>query len=207
MLKRDSLTLGILAVLGLVFGAALVARLRFGIPFAVTMGDPATVAGKPFYIGFVSNVGILLWAATASVFLFTYAALRGSAERRNQGGFLLASGLFVAWLGLDDLFLLHEVVFPEYIGLPQSMVGAAYAAIALLYLAFFRRRIAAGPYGFFVAALGLLATSLAVDQAADLLDLEFTGLRTLEDAPKLLGIGAWLAYAFHTCMGILTRRY
>lgn len=202
MLRRHSVTLAIAAALAAVFGAALWARQQYGIPFAVTMGDPATVAGEPFYIGFVSNVGVLLWAATGCIFLFTHSVLRGCGEAQH-GSFLLASGLFVAWLGLDDLFLLHEVVLPDYLGVPQMIVGAAYGAVAFAYLAVYRRHITAGPSALLIAALALLATSLAVDQGADLLDLDFTGLRTLEDAPKLAGIGAWLAYAVHTCMSAI----
>lgn len=182
-----------------VLAAAIVAKVRLGVPWYVLMGDPASVTGKPFYLGFVSNVGIVAWSAIATVFLFRHhqeRAARGPADWRR---FLLWSGLFAALLGFDDLFLLHEQVLPDYLSIAQPFVVGAYAIACLAYLLGFAGQIARTAYPVLVVALALLAASVALDQLHDRWELYLPGSGFLEDALKLLGIGTWLSYALHTC--------
>lgn len=182
-----------------VLGLAVFARLAFAIPWNHLLGDPATAMGAPFYIGFVSNVGVVLWAATASIFLFSYRLLGrrgGEAEWRR---FLLCSGLFVGWLGLDDLFLLHDHFFPDVLSISQPVIVGAYAMLALLYLWRFAPLIYRTDFLILLAAFCLLATSLALDQ----FPIPLLGRDLWEDAAKLLGIGAWLSYAVHTSIAVL----
>jgi hypothetical protein len=200
-----SASLPIWAVLCVVLGAAIIARVHFEIPFRHTMGDPANVTGWPFYLGFVSNVGALLWAAAASIFLFSFYVHRSRGGDAQWGGFLLCSGLFVGLLGLDDLFMLHDEVFPDYLSIGQSLVVASYAALASLYVARFASVIAQTAYPVFVAAMGMLAASAALDQIQDFFPTTLTGRDFCEDAAKLLGIGTWLSYAIHTSAAVLRR--
>ena len=184
-------------------GAVAFARARDGIPWAHLLGDPATALEAPFYIGLVSNVGVLLWAATASVFLFGWALLRRRGGDVEWRGFLLYSGVFVAWLCLDDLFLLHDVVFPDVLGIPQPAVAAAYAALALAYLACFAPLVLRTDFLVLVLAFGLLAASLALDQLHAVRELLPIAAALWEDAAKLLGIGAWLSYGIATTVAVL----
>jgi len=202
-----SASLPIWAALGVVLGAAVIARVHFEIPFHHTMGDPANVTGWPFYLGFVSNVGALLWAAAASIFLFSFYVHRSSGGDAEWGRFLLCSGLFVGLLGLDDLFMLHEQVFPNYLSVSQSLVVASYAGLAALYVARFAALIAQTAYPVFVAAIAMLAASAALDQIQDHFSIAFTGAGFCEDAAKLLGIGTWLSYAIHTSAALLRGEY
>jgi hypothetical protein len=202
-----SLTVPILGALAVVLGLAVIARVRFDIAWTQIMGDPASAAGAPFYLGFVSNVGILLWAATASIFLFAWSLHRGQASEREWGRFLLCSGLLVGWLGLDDLFMLHDQVFPSYLSVPQVAVIAASGAAAALYLLRFARVMAARTaYPVFLAALGLLGLSLLLDHLSDYTSVHIPGSGLLEDGAKLLGVGTWLSYSIHTCAASLRER-
>jgi hypothetical protein len=202
-----SASLPIWAALCVVLGAAVVARVHFGIPFHHTMGDPANTTGWPFYLGFVSNVGALLWAAAASIFLFSFCVHRRSGGDAQWGRFLLWSGLFVGLLGIDDLFMLHDQVFPDYLSISQPLVVASYAVLASLYLVRFAPVIARTAYPVFIAAMGMLAASAALDQSKDLFSVAFAGAAFCEDAAKLLGIGTWLSYAIHTCAAVLRHEH
>ena len=194
-----AITLPIWVVLCTVLGAAFFGRLQFGIPWQVMMGDPASATGAPFYLGFVSNVGAMLWASAASVFLFGFRVHRSSSGGDSEWGrFLLYSGVFVGVLGSDDLFMLHDQVFPDYLSVDQSLVIATYAVLALLYAMRFASLIAQTAYPVLIAAMGLLAVSVTLDQLSDNFSMSFRGEPFCEDAAKLLGIGAWLSYAIHT---------
>lgn len=193
-----AITLPIWVVLCAVLGAAVFGRLQFGISWQVMMGDPAAATGAPFYLGFVSNVGAMLWASAASVFLFGFRVHRSSSGDSEWGRFLLYSGVFVGVLGIDDLFMLHDQVFPDYLSVDQSLVIATYAVLASLYAMRFASLIAQTAYPVLIAAMGLLAVSATLDQLSDNFSMSFRGEPFCEDAAKLLGIGAWLSYAIHT---------
>lgn len=182
-------------VLGLLLAAAVAVKVRTDVPWHHVMGDPATTTGWPFWVGFISNAGAVLWAATAAIFVVARGLDRSTEARRR---FLLASGLFVAMLGIDDLFLLHEQAFPRLLGIPQVAVLAAYAILALAYAWTFRAQIMATPYPLFLLAAALLGTSVALDQTMDRFEIYLPASGFLEDACKLLGIGTWLAYAWRT---------
>src|SRR5262245_35086518 len=175
----------------------LAAQAFLAIPLRVLMGDPAGVTGNPFYLGLVSNVGVLLWTSTASIFLFT-ASLQRRPEEKEWQRFLLWSGLFVAWLGLDDLFMLHDGVFRDVLSIPQPLVMGTYVALAFLYLARFAPQILRTAYPVLLAAFGLLAISMVLDQIHDRFHVGLPARLLWEDGAKILGIGAWLSYAIHT---------
>jgi hypothetical protein len=145
----------------------------------------------------------VFWAAAASIFLFSFCVHRSSGSDAESGRFLLCSGLFVGLLGLDDLFMLHDQVFPNYLSISQSLVVASYAGLAALYVARFAAVIAQTAYPVFVAAMAMLAASVALDQIQDHFSIAFAGRGFWEDAAKLLGIGTWLSYAIHTCAALL----
>lgn len=191
---------GIWAALALVLAAAVAVKVRMDVPWFHVMGDPATTTGWPFFVGFVSNVGAMLWTATATVFLVAWRLRRSPGGEPGEARFLLASGLFVALLGIDDLFLLHDQAFPDYLGIRQTWVLAAYGALGLSYAWFFRARLRTGPVVLFAAAMALLASSVALDQLMDRFEIYLPASGFLEDAAKLLGIGTWLAYALARCL-------
>ena len=157
--------------------------------------DPASVVKAPFYVGFLSHLGVLLWAATTSICLFS-SFLLFSLQPRNRrlGLFLLSAGLLSLMLTLDDLFLLHEKVFPKYLGLPEILVYAGYAGAAAFYLWAFRHRILTTDYLLLLLALLLFGFSTSMDRF-----LSFRSFETfVEDSSKFAGIVFWLIYYSRT---------
>lgn len=164
-----------------------------GVPPYLLTRDPAAIHGASEFLGALSNLGVLLWAAAASVMLFTAGLLGPQARAGEARAFLAQSGVFTAWLLLDDLFMLHERSLPDRLGAPQSLVLAVYAAIAILLLARHRELIARTDSRPLALAFGFFAGSAMLDQGPGDWH-EWTSLVLVEDGAKLLGILSWLVY-------------
>lgn len=183
--------LPVLSLLGL----ARVISANTDISIRQLMQDPTTVLEAPFYIGIVSNIGILLWAAVAVTCLFIPIFLPRLVNKEVRL-FLLASGLLTGLLLFDDFFLLHDEILPIHLGISGKLYGIVYILLVLLYLYRFKVTILQSPYATLILALGFFAVSAGVDLTHSLIDNEFGNSQTLllEDGAKLMGIAHWLAY-------------
>lgn len=176
---------------------------RKGIPPAFLLHDPAVTTDTEFYIGAFSNLGVLLWCAAAAVSLFTSVALRRAGRDRDFSGFLLWLGLLTALLMFDDLFLLHERVFPNHLHVPQPLVLAAYGVIALGGLVGFARTIVRTDYLLLALAFLFLGSSVLVDLMPPIRSVYWA---LLEDGLKLMGVVSWCGYIVRTCLVLLSSR-
>ena len=170
-----------------------------GVPVSKFTGDPALVMRAHPLVGVVSNIGVLLWSATVTICFFSAAHIRRKDEMRELYLFLLASGFFTMLLMFDDLFMLHDELFPEYLHFPQNLVYLVYMGIALFYLFRYRASILKTDYVLFFLALGFFALSVGMDfvqpnKAHALLSAHYL----FEDGFKLLGITGWLGYFART---------
>ena len=194
------LALGCVAVVG----AVLLAAHATSRPPSDFLRDTVAVLEAPFYIGAVSNLGVLLWCASVVTCLYTAVVLRHAAGKRDEARFFACAAALSAWLLADDAALLHEQVLPIYLGLPGSLAYGLAAAGAIALLVGFRATIRDSDYPLLLGALALFAASMALDVADDsgwLTSLAFDLSRlqlALEDGCKLLGICLWLAYFFIT---------
>lgn len=157
--------------------------------------DPVSIMNAPFYLGFFSNVGILLWCASAALCFFTRALIPQARVTAPIRLFLFYSGLIATLLMCDDLFLLHESAFPDYIGIPEKGVLVIYANILILYLLLFRTTILKTEYILLAFAFLLIGISTVVD----LLPMPIPEDSFLEDAVKLFGIASWFIYFLRLC--------
>src|SRR5262245_59972388 len=101
----------------LLLGVAVMASLAMGVPLVNFFSDPLGLTYSNPLLGVISNIGILLWSASAAVCLFTYLIVRGRRQDREVRLFFLLFGLLTLVLMLDDLFQFHEEVFPKYLNL------------------------------------------------------------------------------------------
>jgi hypothetical protein len=181
----------------LVLLAVVVLRLTAGVPMAVLTRDPSQVTGTTPLLGAVSSLGMVLWAGTGSVCLFVAAVLR----RRRAGAapwtrFFAVAGVLTFWLLADDLFLLHDVVFPDYFHLDERLLYLIYGGLMVAFLLGFLRRIRESDYPVLLLALGFFALSLGFDVLTDWMTLP--GEFLLEDGCKFLGIVGWATYFIRT---------
>jgi hypothetical protein len=174
----------VLALLVLVISAVF----TWHIPLSTLTRDMASIAHVHPLIGVVSNVGILLWSATAVICLFSSSLLRQQG-RHAEARFLLWAGLMTLVLLVDDLFMVHEYIAPVHFHVNEKVVLASYAAAPGAYLLSHRRLILGANYLLLAAAMALFTVSMAVDIA------DGSGWwRLAEDGGKVLGIASWLGY-------------
>jgi hypothetical protein len=178
-----------------------IAGLLAGVPIQYLTRDPAAIMGAPFYVGLFSNIGVLLWCASAAICFFSFLALKENINDREFSSFCLFSGFVTTLLLLDDFFLLHDSFFPKYLNIPEKLVYAGYSVIILPYLLKFRIIILKTEFLPLLFAFSFFGLSGAID----LLHHQFSSLQIglqslLEDGTKLLGVVSWCTYFARVCI-------
>ena len=157
--------------------------------------DPAEEQ-ESVLIGVFSNLGNLLWWTTVVITGLTWFLARRDGKRSEVTKMCGFVALLTAYLAMDDLFLLHDLVFPDDLNVPEGLVLGATVVAALAFFwrfrkVFFRSRNRL----VLLVALAFLCASLGVDA----LPTEF-GKGSVEDALKFVGIATWLYYFGALCL-------
>jgi len=171
---------------------ALIFAIRYKIDISVLIKDPTALLDAPSYLGFLSNVGILLWCSAATICFFSSLVLR----KKGLSLFLFMSGLITSILLLDDLFLLHEGFFHHYLGIPEEITFLIYAVIFGGYLLVFRETIRKTEYLLLVIAIGWFGASIFIDLSIT----QAPKVIFVEDVLKQFGIVSWLVYFGRTSL-------
>ena len=169
--------------------------------------DPATIALHPPYYGALSNLGILLWSASAAV-CFLSAALLNILQPRSETVlfFSLFAGLS-AVLCLDDTYLLHEAILPNrlpFISIPEAVVVLAYVLTLLGGIIYFRKLLLKTQVWLLSISLVLFGISIGIDQLLPETLFPEDTFFLIEDGFKLLAIFLWLAYFIRTSLDFTT---
>ncbi|EDX86395.1 hypothetical protein S7335_4099 [Synechococcus sp. PCC 7335] len=176
-----------------IFSLALIG-MQTAVPVALLTRDPAAIADHPFFYGAVSNIGIQLWTATAAVCFMGAALVHAFQTAKEQKHFLLVFGCFSAILGLDDLFMLHELVFPKNLGIGEKFVLLAYIIAFLPCLFRFRKQFLRIQPLLFLLSITLFASSVGFDNIIPTNNLSKNNTFLIEDGFKFLGILLWFLY-------------
>jgi hypothetical protein len=155
--------------------------------------DPAAVAATHPLTGMISNLGILLWCSCAAICLFCFKLLKTKPLNREFSLFFLFSGYLTTILVLDDLFLLHEDIFPKYLNISEKLVLCTYAIVFSLYLFRFKKLILKTDFLLLLLAFGFFSASIISEI------LIKNDVIMVEDWLKLFGIVNWLAYFTRLC--------
>jgi hypothetical protein len=154
---------------------------------------------SPVYTGFLSNLGLFVWAAAVAIWLLAALLLARVDLRHPLLPFAIGSGLFSGLLLCDDAFMFHELILPDYLGIPEKAVMVAYILIALSYVGLNLRHILRSPYLLLLIAIGFLGLSMGLDEL-----IHFSQLETLaEDTLKFAGIVFWAGYAATAAIQII----
>lgn len=153
------------------------------------LSDPAELTGAPWYLGALSSITLLVWAAGAALHLVAGTALRGRTGR--LGAALLCLGAITVVLALDDLLLLHEIFFPWVLGTPEVVTFALYAVGIGGVVMVARRELMAQPE---VGVLALALVALGASVVLDVVGPDLTLRRVVEEGLKLLGALAWALF-------------
>jgi len=179
--------IGVWSIGGIALG---IAGMQSRVPLSELLLDPNAVLGVPWYLGLLSNIGILAWTVAAA------AAIGGAwvakqTNRSSAARFLGVAGAVASILLLDDLLLLHSSVLPKLIGVPKSAATIIVVLPAVAWFAIFLGEILRTRWIILAAALSSFFVSIAADQ---ILSPEGSTALLFEDGAKFLGILAWSLY-------------
>ena len=158
-----------------------------GIEPILVIRDLAQTYGAPILIGLISNLGVLMWAASASIALFS--SLSGLIGKREKSNFLFLGGILTCVLCLDDFFLLHD----RYIG--PDLLYATYSMIGIYILIKFRKIIIEIDFLPFISSVFFLGLSIIFDKFFQAIFAEnYLNVNLLEECFKFIGITCWLIF-------------
>ena len=172
------------------------------IPLDTLTKDPTALMNAPFYLGAFSNIGIMFWSGSIALCAFAAYRLSTVHSMKFQYSFLLMSGMVSLMLGIDDLFQVHEYVFPHFFSIPKNAVFLTYANIILIYILYYRKLILDTDY--IVLALAFIFMGLAA--VSKIFPLPIAKDTFLEDALKFFGIVSWFTYYFRTCNELINSK-
>ena len=162
-----------------------------GIKGILVIRDLAQTCDSPLGVGLISNLGYLLWIATAAIALFSAYATPTYSQHKLKD-LLLCGGWFSFILCIDDMFLLHD----RYIG--QTFLYVVYAIFAFLIVFKFRDQLLKNGGEIFILAATLLAFSVLTDKfqrdIADIMPIKYETIQLFEEGVKFLGITTWLYF-------------
>ena len=186
--------------IGLLFtGVGILSRLVEDASLAFFLRDIVATGELPFFAGFVSQIEAILWSATLTVCLFSVLLM----QRRNGGleasrRFLLHGGILTGMLLLDDIFLFHEEIAPDYLHISEKYVIAVYLLMGIIFVFSNLNEILSSEYLILVLALAMFGTSIFLDAIPiDDFDVRYFWEQLelfLEDGFKFAGIATWLTY-------------
>lgn len=220
-LRRSRRTLIVAAVPAALF-VGLVALASRAVPFPLIQAfyDPLALVDAHPLLGFVSNLGILIWAGAAGICLVTALVVANGSEPQHAEAhrFFLASCALTTLLVLDDTYQVHERIIPTLLDRGQTFVLVGYVVVVAAYVWRFRASLLAAEWIVFALSGACFALSMSIDLvpvAVSLLpgdaaiDKETIGweiARFVEDGAKLVGIVLWLAFYASAAAGALVPR-
>ena len=158
----------------------------YNIKLSLVVRDLAQTCGYPIGVGMISNIGIFLWGAAASICFFT-TFLEGI--NRESSKLMLLGGIFSSLLCIDDLFLLHD----RYLG--PDFLNLTYLAISIFLLVRFRRILKI--IGIFNLLISILFLGLSVffdGVIQQIFNQSYELTQLIEEGFKFIGIACWLNF-------------
>ena len=190
-----SVVLGLFALYAVAIVALVALSVVTKTPLALLTRDVAATLGAKFYIGVLSSIGALLWCAAATTCLVGAAMLRRFARQRACAAFLLGSGALLAAFGLDDFFMLHEVVYPR-VGLDERVLVVLYGVAVLTLMLRYRAVLLDSEILLWLIGGLLFVASVLVDGFV-------RDATAFEDIPKVAGVCTWLCYYWRLALARL----
>ncbi len=177
---------------GFLLAALIIVHQVTKIPFNMFTADPAASMQYNSFYGYISNVGILFWCATATVCFLSGAVLNIRKDQREIIHFLVCFGALTMVLMFDDLFMFHESIAPWVLHVPEKATLVVYGLYAAFCFARFHKVILTNDFRYLFIAIAAFGTSVVIDQISE--KIYFPGEYLFEDGAKFIGIASWLVY-------------
>tara|TARA_B100000401_G_C52806626_1_gene721448 strand:+ start:1930 stop:2535 length:606 start_codon:yes stop_codon:yes gene_type:complete len=158
----------------------------FNIKPELVLRDLAQTCGYPIGVGMISNIGILLWSASAAICL--YLSLSFGINQQIYK-LLFLGGFFSSVLCIDDFFLLHD----RYIG--PDFLNLTYLSMTLLLLIkFWKLLVQIGIFNLIISILFLGLSVLFDGIIQQFFKESYEITQIFEEGFKFLGIACWLNF-------------
>jgi len=189
------------------YGLLFLIAFRTGVDPTVLVRDPATISGVPFYFGLISNIGVLIWAVSASISLFAGWLVYKWSDDNEMASFLVLSGAATTLLLLDDFFLFHDQIGILYLGIREIFVFAAMAFMLVVIFYRFRKTIFHTNCLLLGVSVGMITVSIFLDRpiVISASPLSAGAMTAFEEFFKLLGIVIWATYFVHVGLSTLSQ--
>jgi hypothetical protein len=159
--------------------------------------DPTYASGGEWYLGAVSQFGVLAWTVAAGA-AAAGSWIAGRVGRANAARFLRMAAIAGSVLLVDDLFALHATVLGPLTG---KLVGQLLVLLPMFWwMTRFFTDILRTRWQVLLCALVSLGVAAVVDVVLSPTKFEYTVLA--EDGAKFLGILAWATYCVMTSRDI-----
>ena len=168
----------------------------------------------PPYISIFSNLGYALWIGGGAFSLFAgIVVFLRHRQITYVGGYLLTLAAMGLFLGLDDMFMIHEVIIPRYVNVSESIVLAVYMALFGVLIVKFRRAVLAHDLKYFIIFVALFGLSQSVDLFRDSSTVLTTAgplesppnLVIVEELPKFMGLVFFTLYCLYYSLRVILR--
>lgn len=184
----------------LLFGIALL-KIIFRVDIGSITRDSLQLFEAPPFVGILSNIGILCWCSVMAISFFASRLIQREADRGKMAQFLFYSGLLTCFLMLDDFFLFHEIVLPDYLHIRQELIYPSYLIIIITYLIKFCKIILRTDYIFLVLAFMFFGVSISIDLVSEIITIP--ELFFFEDGSKFMGVLSWAVYFIRTGLQVM----
>jgi hypothetical protein len=189
-MKTNILLISIGVVLTLLIYAAIEwLHVNRSIPYEYLTTDLNAIHKSPKYLGFLSQLGMPFWFGTAAILMFTGLISYKNNKQSFLIKFIMNASLLTTFLGLDDLYLIHDEL--SHRGIKEQYFYVFYAVWVSSTLFVFRKAIFKTRFLLLAIALVSFGISIFIDQ----LPYEAT---LYEDLAKFFGIVIWSLYWIHT---------
>jgi len=188
-----------LPIVLLFLAVGILSRVVDDVSLEFFLRDIVATGELPFFAGFVSQLEGILWSASLTVCLFALIMMqRRSGDFARSKRLLLQGGILTATLLLDDIFLFHEEIAPDYLHIGEKIVIAGYLIIGIVFVFSNWKEILSSEYLILMIALAMFGASIFFDA----LPMDDFNVRYfweqlelfLEDGFKFAGIATWLTY-------------
>jgi hypothetical protein len=161
-------------------GLAVVAEVRDidGVTFT---REPQFLGDLPWYAGFLSTLGVLVWVGGVGA----VGTMAFTPQLRSHRWAYGLPALLALAMAVDDIYLLHDVVYP----VSETLVQLSYFVGIMALLAVFRHRLPSAAVVGSLGAVGFWASSALMDRSFNESSLNLDQLT--EDTLKFAGIVVW----------------
>tara|TARA_B100000700_G_C15062280_1_gene866701 strand:+ start:10558 stop:11166 length:609 start_codon:yes stop_codon:yes gene_type:complete len=181
-----------------IFISIILLSIKAGIEPELVLRDIIQTCSLPIGVGMISNIGIILWASSSAIAVFT--SLNLSSNKNRAKNLLLMGGIFSAMLCLDDLFLLHDRHISPY------LLYISYAIIASIMLSYYYKLIFSIDKIAFISAIIFLGLSIFSDLLQWILPFGYKNVQIFEEGFKFLGITSWFTFWVKGSSNILNKQ-